>query len=78
MDAELLKKKIDESGYKLKYVAKQLNLSYPGFLAKLKNETEFKASEIKTLYELLNLSEKERDEIFFYPNSGFKIHDKVG
>ena len=47
------------------YVADKLGITYQGFLNKINNESEFKASEIQTLKELLNLTNKERDKIFF-------------
>ena len=65
----LLRQKIDESGYKLAFVAAQCGLTYYGFLKKLNNETEFKASEMVILKGLLGLSDEERDEIFFYTES---------
>lgn len=61
----LLRKKLDESGYKLRFVAKQLGITYQGFLKKINNETEFKASEIQALKDFLNLTDEERDMIFF-------------
>ena len=48
-NTNLLRSKIDESGYKLTYLAEKCNLTYFGFMKKVNNETEFKASEIKTL-----------------------------
>lgn len=65
---ELLRKKIDDSGYKLTFIAKQLGITYQGFLKKSKNETEFKATEIQILKTLLNLTDDERDCIFFASN----------
>lgn len=64
----LLRKKIDESGYKLRFIAKQIGITYQGFLKKINNESEFKASEIKNLQDLLNLTDEERDMIFFTVN----------
>lgn len=64
-NTKFLRSKIDESGYKLRYIAKQLGITYQGFLKKIKNETEFKASEIQVLCELLHLTEAERNAIFF-------------
>lgn len=61
----LLRKKIDESGYKLRFIAKQIGITYQGFLKKINNESEFKASEIKGLQDLLNLTDEIRDKIFF-------------
>ena len=42
-NTELLKDKIEKSGYKLKYIAEQIGITYYGFLKKVNNETEFKA-----------------------------------
>ncbi len=64
-NSNLLRVKIDESGYKLRFVAGKLGITYQGFLKKINNETEFKATEIQILKELLNLTDKERDKIFF-------------
>ena len=58
----LLREKIDESGYKLRFVAKKIGITYQGFLKKINNESEFKASEIQGLKELLNLTDEERDK----------------
>ena len=64
----LLREKIDESGYKLRFIAKQIGITYAGFLKKINNETEFKASEIQGLKDLLNLTDEEGDKIFFTLN----------
>lgn len=64
-NTNLLRSKIDESGYKLTYLAEKCNLTYFGFMKKVNNETEFKASEIKTLKKLLNLTNEEANKIFF-------------
>lgn len=64
-NTELLREKIDACGFKLVYVAKQVGVSYQAFLKKLNNETEFKASEVMILKELLHLTDDEVMEIFF-------------
>lgn len=64
-DTKLLRDKIEESGYKLRFIATKLGITYQGLLKKMSNETEFKASEIQALYVLLNLNEEEREAIFF-------------
>ena len=61
----LLRRKIDESGYKLIFLAEKCGLTYQGFMKKVSNDTEFKASEIQTLKELLNLTTEEVNAIFF-------------
>lgn len=64
-DSAMLRKLIEKSGYKLRYIAERIGITYQGFLKKLNNETEFKASEIQILYELLGMTEVEREAIFF-------------
>ncbi len=64
-NTNLLRKKIDESGYKLRFIASKLGITYQGFLKKINNETEFKASEMQILRELLNLTDTEFEQIFF-------------
>lgn len=64
-DSYLLRKKIDESGYKIRYVADKLGLTYQGLQKKIANATQFKATEIQTLKVLLCLTNEERDQIFF-------------
>lgn len=61
----LLRKKIDESGYKLTFVAAKCGLTYQGFQKKLNNETEFKMSEACVLRDLLNMGADEFEAIFF-------------
>lgn len=67
-NTSLLRKKIDESGYKLRFIASKLGITYQGFLKKINNETEFKASEMQILRELLNLTDAEFEQIFFTLN----------
>ena len=65
-DTDLLRERINESGLKLTYIANQLNLSYYGLLLKIDNKNEFKAGEVKTLCDLLNIKDLEdRERIFF-------------
>lgn len=56
---------IKRSGLTKKEVAKRLGLSDMGFYKKINNITEFKASEIMILAELLGI--ENMDEIFFTP-----------
>lgn len=64
-DTNMLKKEIARSGLKYKYVAEQLGLTPYGLQKKIKNMTEFKASEIRSLTEILGLTNEKRDRIFF-------------
>lgn len=63
-NTDLLKAKIESSGYKLKYIAAKIGLSYQGFLNKINNKTEFTAPEIKGLCDLLEISIEERTDFF--------------
>ena len=64
-DTDLLQQKIRNSGYKFVFIAEKLGITYQGFLNKLYNKSEFKASEIRTLSELLSLDKEDREAIFF-------------
>ena len=64
-NTDLLKAKIESSGYKLKYIAAKIGLSYQGFLNKINNKTAFTAPEIKGLRELLCIPADEAEKIFF-------------
>lgn len=64
-DTELLRIKIEQSGYKIRFIANKIGISYQCFLNKLNHKSEFRASEIQILYELLKITEEERNAIFF-------------
>lgn len=61
----LLEEKIEQSGYRRRYIAAELNISHQAFLNKVRNESEFKVSEVKTLCNLLKINKTEREQIFF-------------
>lgn len=63
-NTELLKEAIQKNGFKMYFVAEKIGLTRAGFHKKMLNQTEFTASEIAKLSELLCLSKKERDLIF--------------
>jgi hypothetical protein len=64
-DTVALKDAIRNSGMSLTYIADTLGITRGALYKKIDNITEFKASEIVTLKRILNLSDKERDDIFF-------------
>lgn len=64
-DSSMLNNVISESGITITAIARKLGITREGFYKKLNNETEFKASEIKSMQDILNLSNRKRDEIFF-------------
>lgn len=63
-----LKAKIIERGLLQEAVAMQLGMTSGTFNYKLNNKTEFKASEIKKLSNILNLTTEEFYSIFFAEN----------
>lgn len=66
-NTELLEEKIAASGYKKSYIAKAIGLkSAYGLAKKIRNENEFKASEIDILCRILKIdSLDEKEQIFF-------------
>jgi hypothetical protein len=66
-NTELLRTVIRASGYRLDYLAGKLNLTYQGFKQKIDNVTEFKASEISILCNVLAIRDPAlKEAIFFY------------
>ena len=70
-DTEQLKTAIDISGLTVTFIAGKMAISRESLYNKLNGSTEFKASEIVALSRILNLTNKERDNIFFNPKSEF-------
>lgn len=64
INTKLLNAIIDESGKKRYWIANKLGLSSYGLQKKINGETEFKASEIKGLSEILGLSLESTAKIF--------------
>lgn len=65
-NTSLLEQYIEKSGYKKKFIAQQIGLkSAYGLSLKINNESEFKASEISILCNLLKITAKDKDAIFF-------------
>ena len=64
-NTKLLREKLEQSGYKLQYIADKMGITYQSLLNKINNRSEFRASEIQALHDILGLTEVERVEIFF-------------
>lgn len=64
-DTKMLRNAIEKSGLKYKHIAEKLGLSAYGLQKKIENQSEFKASELCAIAELLGLSDGERSAIFF-------------
>lgn len=60
-----LKGKMVESNLNQTWIAEQLGMTLATFNYKVNNKTEFKASEIKKLSEILHLTYDEVNTIFF-------------
>lgn len=64
----LFRKAVENAGIKYKFLAKSLGITPYGLQKKIENRSEFKASEIYLVAEVLNLSETDRNAIFFCAN----------
>lgn len=64
-NTSLLEQYIEKSGYKKSFIAAQLGITAYGFTLKINNKSEFKASEITILCNLLKISARDREAIFF-------------
>lgn len=63
---ELLRKRIEESGLKLSFIAAKLGISRANFYEKLANRSQFNQFQIEAICRLLNISDPaEMKEIFF-------------
>ena len=65
INTKLLEKKISDSGMTMVSLAEKTGISRESLYNKLKENTEFKASEIFSLSKVLRLSTRERYAIFF-------------
>lgn len=65
MNIKLLEEKIKESGLKYEFIAEKLNITEAGLRKKRAGISEFKASEVKILKQLLHLSSEDINLIFF-------------
>ena len=64
-DTKALEEAIAASGIMKKFICQRLGLTFQGLAEKVKGNSEFKASEIKLMQEILHLTNAERDRIFF-------------
>ena len=67
-DTELLRETIEKSGISVTFIANSLGISRTGLYKKLNGKTEFKVSEISKMKDILNITSKVRDAIFFSKN----------
>lgn len=64
VNTDALRASMRESGLKNGYIAEKLGLSVMSLHRKVNGVTEFKASEIVSLSDILRLTKAERDQIF--------------
>lgn len=64
-NTSLLKDYIEKSGYKRSFIAAKLGITAYSLAMKVNNESEFKASEMTAISDLLKIDAKTRDAIFF-------------
>ena len=69
-DRKLLEAKIKQKGLKKYFLAEQLGVSRATFSALLNNDTEFKASQIHKLCELLDINDEETMRSIFFAQVG--------
>lgn len=66
MNLKALNDKIEASGLKKVYIAKQLNLSLQGLLNKLSGKFDFTREEVNILCDVLDITDlEEKEHIFF-------------
>ena len=65
MDYDKLNTVIDESGLKRNFIAQKIGVSQKVFHDRTSGISEWKRSEVATFCNLLGLSKKQRDSIFF-------------
>ena len=63
-NSERLRKKVEEFGITFTFLAEKIGITRESLYKKMRNETEFKASEISGVAKTLRLSQKEINEIF--------------
>lgn len=63
-NAKKLQEAIDNSGYKIEFIARKLGITPQGFHKKRTGSSEFTIDEMLILCELLKITKSEREEIF--------------
>lgn len=64
LNAELLQKKIANSGMSITFISKKVGIARETLYNKINGKSDFSATEIVALTELLRLTRAERDKIF--------------
>lgn len=69
-NTEMLERAIKDKGLKKGYIADRLKLSRSGLVNLINNRSDFRASQIQTLCEILDLDDAQRNAIFFAADGG--------
>lgn len=64
LNMELLRKKMDSSGMSITFISSKLGVARETLYNKMNGKSDFSATEIVALTELLKLTRDERDKIF--------------
>lgn len=67
-NVEMLRNKMDESGMTVVAISEKSGILRETLYNRMAGKSEFKASEIQALTQVLRLTRKERDDIFFGKN----------
>ena len=70
INRKLLEDRIEKVGLKKSYIAEKIGVSRSTFCALQSGKTEFKASQIKKLCELLGINDNETVAAIFFGHSG--------
>lgn len=69
-DGTLFTETVKKSGYTLKHIAKELDISRQGLWKKINNRSEFKQSEMEKITRILSLDNETSSRIFFKHSVG--------
>lgn len=65
VNTELLREKIDSSGVKITFLAKEIGITYMALTNKMNKKVDFKCEEAGAIKKALRLTDEEMKEIFF-------------
>ena len=64
-NTELLREKIDSSGVKITFLAKEMGITYMALQNKMNKKVDFKVDEARAIKKVLRLTAEEVEAIFF-------------
>lgn len=68
-DTQKLREKIKDEGVSITFLAQKAGITRECFYQRLRNESDFRASEIVAISQALHMTGKQREAIFFGKNS---------